>query len=335
MTKTELYEKIIEACGGDPTALPDRLETTELACILGCLGGNLEELDGQMCSDILDAIADACPSGGGGATINNQDKTITENGSYQADSGYTGLGIVTVAVPQQDPVVESLEVTENGTYNPPAGVDGYGPVTVNVEASGGGDTLLEHITGKLTGYSNTTLSSVTDYAFAGNGGLKLLDLPSLLQASFGLCYKCSGLSNVNLPKVTRISGSNGDVSQGSFARCTGLPEIVLPSVSSVWGYGFYGCSALKKADFGATVAFSAKAFEDCAKLDTLILRGASVCNIAGVNVFNKTPFASNGTGGTVYVPEALIPEYQAATNWSSLYAAGTCNFVAIEGSEYE
>lgn len=31
--------------------------------------------------------------------INNQDKTITENGEYTADAGYTGLGTVTVNVP--------------------------------------------------------------------------------------------------------------------------------------------------------------------------------------------------------------------------------------------
>lgn len=36
-----------------------------------------------------------------GQEINNQDKTITENGVYTADSGYTGLGTVTVNVPQQ------------------------------------------------------------------------------------------------------------------------------------------------------------------------------------------------------------------------------------------
>ena len=36
--------------------------------------------------------------GGSGVTIRNQNKTITENGTYTADSGYTGLGTVTVDV---------------------------------------------------------------------------------------------------------------------------------------------------------------------------------------------------------------------------------------------
>lgn len=40
----------------------------------------------------------------GGITINNQDKTITTNGQYTADEGYTGLGTVTVQVPQDGDV---------------------------------------------------------------------------------------------------------------------------------------------------------------------------------------------------------------------------------------
>lgn len=35
---------------------------------------------------------------GGSASINNQDKTITKNGVYTADEGYTGLGTVEVNV---------------------------------------------------------------------------------------------------------------------------------------------------------------------------------------------------------------------------------------------
>ena len=48
-----------------------------------------------------EAFLDRVPQGGGGGggvTIRNQNKTITENGTYTADSGYTGLGTVTVDV---------------------------------------------------------------------------------------------------------------------------------------------------------------------------------------------------------------------------------------------
>lgn len=40
----------------------------------------------------------------GGVTAKNQDKTLTENGTYTADPEYTGLGTVTVDVPGVDEI---------------------------------------------------------------------------------------------------------------------------------------------------------------------------------------------------------------------------------------
>lgn len=45
------------------------------------------------------AIINMVIKGSGTSSINNQDKTINENGSYTYDNGYTGLGTVTVNVP--------------------------------------------------------------------------------------------------------------------------------------------------------------------------------------------------------------------------------------------
>jgi hypothetical protein len=62
--------------------------------------------------------------------INNQDKTITENGVYTADEGYTGLGEVTVEV---SPEITELNVTPTTSAQvivAPAGTDGYSPVNV-------------------------------------------------------------------------------------------------------------------------------------------------------------------------------------------------------------
>lgn len=77
--------------------------------------------------------------------VNNQDKTVTENGVITADLGFSGLGQVTVNVePTEEQIAEfkaegaeeqkaklvTLDVTENGVYTKE---DGYSRVTVNVQ----------------------------------------------------------------------------------------------------------------------------------------------------------------------------------------------------------
>lgn len=70
-------------------------------------------------------------------------------------------------------------------------------------------------------------------------------------------------------------------------------------------------------------------------IDTLILRASTVRKIGHINVFNQTPFALSGTGGTLYVPQALISAYQAATNWSTILGYANNKILPIEGSIYE
>ena len=55
-----------------------------------------------------------------------------------------------------------------------------------------------------------------------------------------------------------------------------------------------------------------------------------MCALSDSKAFNGTPFASGGTGGKVLVPRALVESYQTATNWSTLYVAETCEFLALE-----
>ena len=62
--------------------------------------------------------------------VHNQDKEITENGTYTYDAGFTGLESVTVKVP--GPVLSKVTITKNGTYTPEAGIDGFSSVDVEV-----------------------------------------------------------------------------------------------------------------------------------------------------------------------------------------------------------
>lgn len=69
--------------------------------------------------------------------------------------------------------------------------------------------------------------------------------------------------------------------------------------------------------------------------NTLVLYNESLCKLSNIGVFNDTPFASGGTGGTLYVPSALISTYQSATNWSTILGYASNQIKAIEGSEWE
>lgn len=68
-----------------------------------------------------EAFLDKIPQGGGGGggvTIRNQNKTITENGTYTADSGYTGLGTVTVDVQASGGTIGGAEILVSGSFVP-------------------------------------------------------------------------------------------------------------------------------------------------------------------------------------------------------------------------
>lgn len=191
----------------------------------------------------------------------------------------------------------------------------------------------------LSAYLNCTLTqvrceSVTAFTrthkFANQTNLISADFPNLTRTNDFVFWGCTNLTTVNLPKATYV-GLN------AFENCKNLEYISFPSATIVYGYAFLYATKLKTIDFGATVDFArTTSFNNCNSLNTLILRGNGISPLSSTELFNGAgAFSAGGTGGTVYVPSTLIESYKTATNWSALYESGRCNFVAIEGSEYE
>lgn len=85
----------------------------------------------------------------GGGEVKNQNKTVTTNGVYTADSGYTGLGRVTVDVETTEPTLTDLTIapsTTSQTITPLQNTDGYNTITVEaVTASIDSDIQAENI----------------------------------------------------------------------------------------------------------------------------------------------------------------------------------------------
>ena len=142
-----------------------------------------------------------------------------------------------------------------------------------------------------------------------------------------------------VPEIAAVTGDVDYVAQFKFTKSVTralldrtIKEYSSEAVTMVGTFAFYYCTALTSVDLPNATSIGGNAFFNCYKLTTIILRSPTVCTLASTGSFTNTPFASNGT---VYVPQSLISQYQTATNWSSLYSSGKCNFVAIEGSEYE
>lgn len=157
-------------------------------------------------------------------------------------------------------------------------------------------------------YTNDRITSIRPYAFANlRAGPKVIKLPNVTSAG-----------------------------AWAFQMNSRVEEVYLPSATST-GAGTYNiANNLRIADLGSTLGIGSMVFNGASTLNTVILRRTGdIASLNATSAFSGTPYAQDGTGGKIYVPEALIEKYKTATNWSVLYGYGKCEFVAIEGSEYE
>lgn len=294
------------------------------------------------------------------ATVNNNTKVLKTGGTWLEDD----ITLVDVTSGGGgSPVISPLSVTENGTYTAPSGIDGYSPVTVNVSGGGGGGWDADDIASrdgidgvavcststklypycfaytKITSFQSDTVVSLentdsTAQYFLSAKSLTSVSMPNVEgQIGIGAFRYCSALTSVNIP-----NGVLGRIH--IFNECTSLKEVVFPKTPTVANSVFLDCTALEKVDLGSpdiTTAgnIAANAFSGCTKLNVLILRKGVAYGLDNINAFNNTPFASGGTGGTLYVPNSLISSYQAIANWATILGYASNNIQKIEGSIYE
>jgi len=205
-----------------------------------------------------------------------------------------------------------------------------------IETGGSDGMLAAVLSATATSVVDNTLEVISVRAFDNNKYLTNVSFPNLKRITSQYLFNvCSNLETVDVPQLEQITGMR------TFTGCAALKTLTFPSLKfASAGNIFENCTSLECVDFAnANItggSISSGTFTNCSALKKVILRARNgIWAITNSNAFNGTPFASGGTGGTVYVPQALIEKYKTATNWSSLHAAGTCNFAAIEGSEYE
>lgn len=220
------------------------------------------------------------------------------------------------------------------------------------DAKGGGYTAndwfdLTKPVGALS-YSGTSIPE--GLLFTGHTGITKMEIKNVTVIPDNFCKNCSALEevelNANLTKINvaafygtsnlkqPIFVPRAEIATASF-EASGITAIVCKGVISSQSYALRNCPNLKAVDMVDATHTGSDTFQNSAKLSTLILRNSSVASLSSVNSLSGTPFASGKSGGTLYVPSALIASYQSASYWSTILGYPNNRIEAIEGSIYE
>lgn len=215
-------------------------------------------------------------------------------------------------------------------------------ITLTDTSQSGGDpaeVIKKYADGTLTEIDLTGVTSVIPRAFAyrqyGNElRINAPDLTTVEQYSF---WQSTKITSGYFPMVTTIG------TEGFFN--TRFVKVAFPSLTTISGSSnFSSNTSLIAIDLGRVSKLVNACLSGCSKLTTIVLRKSStITTMQRISALNSTPFASGGSGGTIYIPKVLYDElgtgssldYKAAMNWSTLDSYGTITWAQIEGSYYE
>lgn len=141
----------------------------------------------------------------------------------------------------------------------------------------------------LTSFTADKVTSVDKSGFGSSANLVSCSLQSCTILGESAFNGCTSLSSLNLPNVTYISKT-------CFSTCTSLTRLELPAKVTVIGQQAFASSGIT----------------------TLIFSGCTSVPSLNGGGFQSTPIAS-GTG-YIYVPDALLEDWKAATNWTAFAA---------------
>ena len=132
--------------------------------------------------------------------------------------------------------------------------------------------------------------------------------------------------------TARIRNMGANSGQYIFYLCSNLETAVLSGSGAIPSHTFNSCAKLTAVDIDGMTLQNGSVFTNASLLTAVIIRNDTVAALGNIIVFNNTPFASSGTGGTLYVPASLISSYQSATNWSTILSYPNNQIKSIEST---
>ena len=159
----------------------------------------------------------------------------------------------------------------------------------------------------VVNFENTQLTRVIYGAFSGCTLLAGITLPDTLTSIYDRAFEvCSSLTEITLPAGVTSIGNY------AFNGCTSLAEITLPaSLTSIGDYAFRNCTSLAGITLPDTLtSIGGGAFNGCKSLQYIRIEATTPPTLSNTDAIPPTIRA-------IYVPDASVEAYQAATNWSS------------------
>ena len=219
---------------------------------------------------------------------------------------------------------------------------GFADAIDAIPTGGGGEWTTDGIASRTDPNGHITISSsvtsIGERAFTNCHGITEVTIqgnPFIGNHAFN---ECRGLTKLHTPNLTRLKNGAYGTSTYTFRNCVKLEGVVFPSFGNevLDSYVFNGCTLLSYADFADMQRLGGSEVFYNTSLNILVLRKTiGVVTLQNINNFNNSPFASGGSGGTLYVPSSLISSYQSANNWSTILGYTNNSITAIEGSPYE
>lgn len=121
-------------------------------------------------------------------------------------------------------------------------------------------------------------------------------------------------SRINMTGYATVKSGVSTIAASSFKDCQKLQGVTLPStgVGTIATDAFNNCKSLTTIDIPASVtAIQTRAFYNCTGLVTMIVRNTTPPTMPDNAVLNTNSLTS------IYVPDASVNAYKAATGWSS------------------
>lgn len=252
-----------------------------------------------------------------------------------------------------DAIVAAIVAKGGGTA--PMTADQMAAAIAAIPTGGGGTDQIDKLVcmKSLPHYvchEETTVSEIKAYAFQSITTLEDADFSGVtgaakIKVNSGAFKGCTALKHVLWPAGSDlllkmdafngctclgddtngiVSGRFSEVGSSCFTQCTHMTEFISTGGAQdaaqlpISGNAFQACRNLKTVDLSLAPKFAyTGVFSSCIALEKLIIRDTTQVGIMSSSgaFSNCTPLT--GKTARIYVPDALVEDYKAATNWAT------------------